>query len=85
MSIKHKHPWEYKQPIQKHKTTKEEFEKMLEIIKKKELEHKSDVFLSKEQHQRLSSPSKKVNQDYKIIDGIPHKFSNGSWNPLTKL
>jgi len=22
---------------------------------------------------------------YMMIDGVPHKFKNGRWNPLTKL
>jgi len=74
-----KHPWEYKQSAQHSKTSKEEFEEVLNKIKKKEDLHKSDMFIKKTD---TNAPKK---MPYRIIDGVPHKQVAGRWVPLTKM
>ena len=74
-----KHPWEYKQAASHSKTSKEEFEKVLKKIKKKEESHVSDMFIKKEDE------SKPKTLPYRLIDGIPHKQVAGRWFPLTKM
>ena len=75
----HKHPWEYKQPIIKAVAGKDEFEKLIDIIKEREKKEKSDCFV------RDNDGKTKMGYRYTYINGIPHKFKNGKYTPLTKM
>lgn len=74
-----KHPWEYKQEVIKDKASKEEFKKLIDKIKNKEDQHKSDMFIKK------GTKSKTKKTQYHFINGIPHKMVGGNWVPLTKM
>lgn len=75
-----KHPWEYKQPSIKSRTSKQEFEEIIKKIEDREKAHQSDMFIDRSKNKKKSKAS-----PYKMIDGIPHKMKDGQWTPLTKL
>ena len=71
-----KHPWEYKQEAKKSKVTAEEFQELINKAQAREDKFKSDLF---------KSDKPKSSTKYRMVDGVPHKFKNNQWVPLTKL
>lgn len=71
-----KHPWELKQEARKSKITKEEFQELIDKAQAREDKFKSDLF---------KSDKPKTTSKFRMIDGVPHKFKNNTWVPLTKL